>query len=193
MRGAKEFIVIGGPNGAGKTTYAHELIQAKTISFLSADAIAGDLSPKDPTRARMRAGRLFLERVRQRVNGDESFIIESTLSGLGMARQLQAARENDFQVTIVFIFLDSPETCIARVHERVRGGGHNVPPEEVRRRYSRSLSNFWQRYRLLADRWLLSYNAALQFQDVALGTATTTTVRDEALFGRFLALSGGGI
>lgn len=38
---------------------------------------------------------------------------------------------------------------------------------------------------------LLSYNAVLQFQDVALGTATTMTVRDEFLFSRFLALSGG--
>jgi predicted ABC-type ATPase len=189
---AKEFVVIGGPNGAGKSTYAHELIQAKAVPYLSADAIAGELSPENPTSARVRAGRLFLERLRQRVIGEESFIIESTLSGLGVLRQIQAARGNGFEVTIVFIFLDSPETCIARVRERVRGGGHDVPAGEVRRRYHRSLSNFWQRYRLLADRWLLSYNAAPQFQDVALGTATTTTVRDELLFGRFLALSGGG-
>jgi predicted ABC-type ATPase len=190
---AKEFVIIGGPNGAGKTTYANELVQAKAVPYLSADAIAGDLCPGDPTSMRVRAGRLFLEHVRQRVIGDESFIIESTLSGLGVFRQIQAARENRFEITIVFIFLDSPETCIARVRERVRGGGHDVPSGEVRRRYHRSLSNFWQRYRLLADRWLLSYNAAPQFQDVALGMATTTMVRDELLFGRFLALSGGGI
>jgi predicted ABC-type ATPase len=45
---AKEFVVIGGPNGAGKTTYAHELIQAKAVPYLSADAIAGELSPQSP-------------------------------------------------------------------------------------------------------------------------------------------------
>ncbi len=46
-----------------------------------------------------------------------------------------------------------------RVRERVRNGGHRVPEAIVRRRYARSLSNFFNLYRPFADSWLLLDNA----------------------------------
>ncbi len=46
-----------------------------------------------------------------------------------------------FFVRLVYVCLDTPEQNIQRVRERVAQGGHNVPDEDVRRRYARSLSN----------------------------------------------------
>jgi predicted ABC-type ATPase len=73
---------------------------------------------------------------------DESFVVETTLSGRTMRRLLSRARNAGFEITIVFIYLDSPDTCVARVRERVRGGGHNVPENDIRRRFYRSCANF---------------------------------------------------
>ena len=43
----------------------------------------------------------------------------------------------------------------------MRQGGHDVPAATVRRRYSRSLGNFFNIYRPIADSWLMLDNSAL--------------------------------
>ena len=43
--------------------------------------------------------------------------------------------------------------AIARVAERVRLGGHNVPEIVVRRRYDRGIRNFFQLYQTIVDQW----------------------------------------
>jgi len=55
---------------------------------------------------------------------------------------------------------------------------------DVRRRFSRSLTNFWNIYRQIADEWILVYNSGNDFVDVALGVGDATSVRDEELFFR---------
>ena len=86
------------------------------------------------------------------------------------------------------LFLDSPDTCVTRVRERVRKGGHDVPEFDVRRRFVRSLRNFWRSYRFLANDWVLMYNAGSDFQDVAVGAAENVSVHDEAVFNQFLSM-----
>ena len=55
-------IIIAGPNGAGKTTFAREFLpqEAGCPIFVNADLIAAGLSPFDPERAAIQAGRLTL-------------------------------------------------------------------------------------------------------------------------------------
>jgi predicted ABC-type ATPase len=93
-------------------------------------------------------------------------------------------------VPVVFLFLDSADTCVARVQERKRKGGHGVPESDIRRRFDHSLRNFWMIYRFLADDWAVMYNAASEFQDVAFGAGGNVSVRDEALFSQFIGLAG---
>jgi predicted ABC-type ATPase len=50
-------------------------------------------------------------------------------------------KEQGWLVKLFFIGLESPETNILRVAERVRKGGHDVPIEDIRRRYQRSMEN----------------------------------------------------
>ncbi len=43
------------------------------------------------------------------------------------------------------------ELGLARIWDRVQNGGHNVPENDVRRRFSRTLTNLFHHYRPLVD------------------------------------------
>lgn len=184
----KELIVVGGPNGAGKTTFADEYVARHGCNYVGADAIAAQLSPDDPANAQIAASREFLRQVDMAIADSASFVVESTLSGRTFRRLLGKARDAEFQVTIVYLFLDSADMCVNRVYERVQAGGHDVPEADIRRRFVRSVHNFWNLYRPLADHWLLIHNSSNQPQDVAVGTAAEFSIRDAERFSQFQLL-----
>jgi len=186
----KELIVVGGPNGAGKTTFADEYVALHGHRYIGADSIATMLSPHDPLRARIRASREFLTQVNVAISGSRSFVVESTLSGRTLQKVLRNAKTAQFHITIVYLFLDSVETCIERIRQRVQKGGHDVPEPDILRRFSRSIHNFWNLYRPLSDHWLLIYNSGNQPQDIAVGTAESLSVRDNELYVQFENLIG---
>ena len=184
----KELIVVGGSNGAGKTTFADEYVARYGRNYVGADAIAAQLSPDDPANVQIAASREFLRRIDTAIAGSDSFVVESTLSGRTFQQLLNNAKAAGFEITIVYLFLDSADTCVDRVNERVQKGGHNVPEIDIRRRFVRSIRNFWNLYRPLSDHWLLIYNSSNQPLDVAVGTATDVSVRDAELFSQFQLL-----
>lgn len=49
--------------------------------------------------------------------------------------------------------------ALSRVKDRVLKGGHDVPELVVRRRFGRSIKNFFAEYRPLADSWYLFDNS----------------------------------
>ena len=190
MTDPAELLVCGGPNGTGKTSLAREYASAKGIVYLGADEIAEMLSPGNAAHAKIEAGRRFLAAVNDHLSAGTSMVVETTLSGLAFRKVLSTAKSNGFEITIAYLFLDSADACVARVEERVRKGGHHVPEVDVRRRFSRSIVNFWNLYREMADNWVLLYNGLGQLQDVAAGARMDISVRDPALFSDFMAIVG---
>lgn len=188
MQVKKQLIVVGGPNGAGKTTFALDLIRATSYRYLSADAIAAELSPGKPDKAAFRAGRLFLARLREEINRDSDILLESTLSGRTLRKLIVQAAGRGFEIIIMFVFLGSIETCEARVRQRVNQGGHDVPQSDIERRYWRSISNFWRDYRFLVDGWVLHENSGGECVAIAYGRADNYIVLDEQCLTRFSKL-----
>lgn len=154
-------VLIAGPNGAGKTTFAREYLpgEPEGVRFLNADLIAAGLSPFDPDRAALRAGRLLLSLVDEAVAQRESFTVETTLSGRSYARAVPQWQAAGYTVTLIFLALPDVETAIARVTERVRQGGHNIPVPTIRRRFEAGRNNFETVFKPLVDEWLLIDNA----------------------------------
>jgi predicted ABC-type ATPase len=150
-------VIIAGPNGAGKTTFARSFLpeEADCRDFINADLIAVGLSPFDPSAAAIRAGRLMMAEIHSRVRQRRSFAFETTLSGLTYIRLIREWQRIGYKVKIVFLGLRSPDLAVARVRTRVAQGGHDVPEPVVRRRFEAGRRNFNNRYKKLADSWVL--------------------------------------
>ncbi len=183
---SKESIIISGPNGAGKTTFAKAYLKEYAYEYLNPDDTAVELNPDKPEKAGIYAGRLFLRKLETLIGQGKNLLIESTLSGRSFQQIIKKMKQAGYIITIIYIFLDTPATCFARVKERVRNGGHNVPEPDIVRRFYRSKANFWQIYRNEADLWHLFYNSNEYFLSVAFGEKVSYTTNDEALFKLFI-------
>jgi len=157
----RRVLIIAGPNGAGKTTFAREYLlqEANCPVFINADLIAAGLSPFRPESAAFQAGRLMLSEIARHAAAGVSFGFETTLAGRTYARMIPRWQMDGYQVKLIFLQLDRPETAIARVAERVRQGGHDVPEATIRRRFQAGTDNFAGLYRDLVDRWVLYDNS----------------------------------
>ncbi|HTU45751.1 MAG TPA: AAA family ATPase [Bryobacteraceae bacterium] len=133
--------IFAGPNGSGKSSIIRRIDFVGRDNLLEADAIATRIRASSPQLAAIMAGREVLRRTQEYVASGQDFAIETTLSGIWTTRAINQALMLGFFVRLVYICLDSAEKSIQRVHERVAQGGHDVPDDDVRRRYARSLSN----------------------------------------------------
>ncbi len=167
----KKIVIIAGPNGAGKTTFAREFLphEAGCPDFINVDLISAGLSPFNPHRAALRAGRLMLQEIHRRVRTGESFAFETTLSGRSYARLIPRWREAGYHVKLIFLSLPSADLAAARVSARVAQGGHDVPEEVVRRRFDAGLRNFEDLYRGLVSSWVLYDNSGPEPRLIASG------------------------
>jgi len=156
----KTLFIIAGANGSGKTTFAKEFCKINNLEFLNTDEIAKHC------KSDIEAGRNFLKTVRDKLNQNNSFVIETTLSGKYIKSVIREAKLKGFQTTLIYIFLSNVKENIARVKQRVVKGGHNVPIEDIKRRYFRSKRLFLE-IKNEVDNWSLIFNGEDDFVLVA--------------------------
>ncbi len=164
MEEKPRIIIIAGPNGAGKTTFAREFLpnEADCPVFVNADLIAAGLAPFAPETAALQAGRLMLQELDKHFSAGANFAFETTLSGRAYLRLIDLWQSSGYRVKLLFLKLESPEEAIARVAQRVKQGGHNIPEEIIRRRFTAGLKNFEQLYAPKVDAWALYNNSGEQ-------------------------------
>lgn len=175
-------VVLGGPNGSGKSTAAPRLLRGslRVEEFVNADTLAQGLSAFRPEDVALDAGRIMLRRLGELEEQRKSFAFEATLASQALARRLARLKTHGYAVHIVFLWLPTADLAIARVAERVRAGGHDVPSDAVRRRFSRGLHNFFTIYRPIADTWRLYDGSSIRGPRLVAsgGIRTETRVRD---------------
>jgi predicted ABC-type ATPase len=181
-----QLLIVAGPNGAGKTTFARKYMELSGYHYLSADELATHLTPRTVAEVKIQAGRNFFQQLAVLRTTGANIIMESTLAGLGLQRIIADFKTTGYVITIVFIYLETPEACLERVKNRVLKGGHNVPASEVKRRFYRSKKNFWQIYKNQVHHWHLFCNQRDFFQEVAIGEESLFIVTDQTLFEQFL-------
>jgi len=146
----KQLIIVAGANGSGKTTFAIPYTKEKGYAFLNADEIAKELEQQGYEQAMIKAGRIFFKNLNEWLNEGKSFVVETTLSGTYINKVAERAIAKGYTVKVIYIFLESAELCVQRVEDRVKKGGHDVPIADIKRRYGRSLVNFWDNFVLIS-------------------------------------------
>lgn len=133
---------IAGANGSGKTTLTRwnsELF--KEIPLLDPDAVANTLQATTSALFPVAAARHVLKSAGEHLKEGESFAVETTLAGRNYLQMMLEARLRGFEIVLVYIGTENVEINLVRIRNRVLAGGHNVPENDVRRRYRRSFEN----------------------------------------------------
>ena len=174
----KSLYIISGCNGAGKTTASYTVLPEvlDCQEFVNADEIARGLSPFNPESVAIEAGRLMLQRIQELLKEEKTFSIETTLSTKSYKNLVQEAHAKGYKVKLIFFWLDTPETAINRVAQRVSEGGHNIPVATIVRRYYAGIINFFCIYMNYVDYWLLINNTTGDCEYVAEGGKDIDTV-----------------
>jgi predicted ABC-type ATPase len=166
-------VVLAGPNGAGKSTVAPTLLrdELRVMEFVNADVIAQGLSGFSAEDAAWEASRIMLERLQYLARRRKSFSFETTLASRSLAPWLRQLLDEGYEFHLIYIWIPSAETSVSRVAVRVRRGGHDVPESTIRRRYDRSLRNFFELYKPLATSWQFYDNSRIEgVRRIAMGS-----------------------
>ena len=158
--------------------------------FVNADEIARGLSPFQPEKVALEAGRIMLQRIDELLKKLEDFAIETTLSTRSYVQTIKKAKEKGYNVTLVYFWLNSPQLAIARVKRRVTEGGHDIPEEVIRRRYKKGIHNLFKLFIPICDYWILIDNSQKPYILVAEGQEDQElNIQDEQIWNKLKTLS----
>ena len=181
--------IISGCNGAGKTTASFSVLPdaLNCKEFVNADEIAKGLSPFQPDKVAIEAGRIMLNRIRDLMNQNVDFAFETTLATKSYTHFIKQAQAKGYFVTLVYFWLNTPELAIERVKARVLSGGHHIPTETIVRRYKAGIVNLVKLFVPLCNYWVMVDNSNSQFYIVAKGNGIANIeILDNVVYNKIL-------
>jgi predicted ABC-type ATPase len=107
------------------------------------------------------AGKDVLRQAEKHIQTEQSFTVETTLSGDTYLKMASRAKDAGFHVVVIFVGTASVEINLERVKERGKKGGHDVPEEDQRRRFPRSMANL-QKLVPMADLVMVFNNSTVK-------------------------------
>ena len=182
----KILYIIAGANGSGKSTLASELLPYENLEFLNADEVAKEICPENIESVKIKAGKIVLKRLDDLLLKGKSFAIETTLSGKNHIKTVQKAKSAGYETVLIYSYLDNPEMCENRIKIRVLNGGHDIPKEDIIRRYYRSKENFWNIYKDLVDEWYLFYNGDSAYTLIAHAILHEVEILNEIAYNKLI-------
>ena len=165
----KNLYIISGCNGAGKTTASFNILPdlLNCKEFVNADEIARGLSPFQPEKVSIEAGRLMLKRIDELIDSNQDFSFETTLSTKSFINTIDNAKSKGYYVTLIFFWLESIQLAKDRVQKRVSEGGHNIEPNVIDRRYKAGIKNLFKLYFDKVDSLLIYDNSKAKSELIA--------------------------
>lgn len=170
--------IIAGCNGAGKTTASYTVLPEvlHCNEFLNADNIAKGLSPFNVEGVAIEAARIMLNRLQELLHQQIDFAFETTLASKSYLSFIKQARELNYQIHLVFFWLNSVNLAKERVLQRVQNGGHHIPDDVIERRYYAGIKNLNNLYIPNVDSWRIYDNSENNFLVIAEGSNKTETI-----------------
>lgn len=157
----KDLYIISGCNGAGKTTASFTILPdiLNCKEFVNADEIAKGLSPFQPEKVSFEAGRIMLNRISELFETNQTFAFETTLATKSYKSKIIQAKKENYNVTLLFFWLENMDLAIERVKTRVIEGGHNIETDVIKRRYLNGIKNLFEIYLEIVDEVLIFDNS----------------------------------
>ena len=183
-----KLFIISGCNGAGKTTASYTILpdMLNCCNFVNADEIARGLSPFNPEKASIQAGRIMLARVDELMKSNADFAIETTLATRTYVNLIKKAQAMGYIVTLIYFWLNMPSLAVERVKLRVQSGGHNVDEESIRRRYDMGIKNLFHLYIPICEYWMIIDNSQNPVMVCEGGKDITIKIHNKTLFNQLI-------
>ena len=177
--------IIAGPNGVGKSTFSARYVPTldHPVDLVNPDDLGQGAPDQNHPKGPVSIARDVVTKINRLFADRNSFVLETTLSGMMQLRLAQRAIEQGWEVKVVFICVDSIELSTKRIQSRVDAGGHDVPESAVRRRFSRSICNL---YKLVGVAHAIAIydNSQTDFNLVATHDGAKWDVEDDKVFAR---------
>ncbi len=139
------FLIVAGPNGSGKSSAYHETdIEAfgRTVWIINPDLLTvriRDIEGLNLVPANLAAVQRIEAWLEASIKAHQTVGVETVLSTSKYGRLVEKAKQLRFEIHLIYVLLDTPARNIERVRLRVKKGGHSVPEDKIRERYTRSL------------------------------------------------------
>lgn len=132
----KTFTILGGLDGCGKSSLAGILRAERTDlgCVIDCDLLTARLGSP------LAGGRAAVAKVEQCLQQGASFTQETTPSGVRTVHTARRAKEAGYHIRLYYVGLETVEESLSRIANRVKKGGHAIPPQDVARRFSTRFS-----------------------------------------------------
>lgn len=129
----KTYTIIGGVNGVGKSSFTGVLKEQDMDLgiIVDVDRITAELGA-----GTIAGGKAALKKIDECIEKGISFTQETTLSGRKTEATAKQVAELGYHVRLFYIGLDTAAESLVRIENRVRRGGHNIPENDVERRFA---------------------------------------------------------
>lgn len=125
------FAIIGGVNGVGKSSFTGVLKECIDLGVVvDVDKIAAELGNDLLT-----AAKTAIKIIRDCIDHSLPFAQETTLSGYKTVTTAKQVKALGYYIHLYYIGLDTVDESLQRIENRVRRGGHNIPTDDVVRRF----------------------------------------------------------
>jgi predicted ABC-type ATPase len=169
-----ELFVITGANGAGKSTLSKALLpqNLQYLPVFDGDKLflekLSQIFPshiKSPKYARDEAFRQTVEEFERLQNNaiqaNQSFCYEGHFSAVNAWQTIRLFKENNYQITMVFLMLSDLSVSLRRVTDRVKSGGHFVTPIEIEKNYFGNLIQLNRHFELIDELYIIDNSSPI--------------------------------
>jgi predicted ABC-type ATPase len=136
----KTMTIFAGPNGSGKSTTVNYYIDSGRCpgKYICPDNFVA-VEDRNKPEAYIKAMQDAETARHQEIALGNSFSFETVLSTVSKLEFIRHAKRQGYKIHVVYITTSSPEINIARVKDRVKHGGHDVPHDKIISRYEKSM------------------------------------------------------
>lgn len=132
--------MIADPNGSGKSSYTEYIVGPNQFADESFEYINADNIQTATGYTPLEAAQMAEAKREKSLADKRNFAFETVLSTRRNLELLIRAKEQGYFIRCFYFLTASPEINVGRVNSRVEDGGHPVPEDKIRSRYTKALA-----------------------------------------------------